>query len=296
MTAPIAKNPARRSGRDFFARAPCVGGGGCVKLKRSKNEGEEVSVLDDQKDCRAAQAMAARIRALLRADVPVYGYETLDSTSEECRRRIAAGQTACLVLAEEQTAGRGRCGRSFFSPPGSGLYMSLAFPREGFDPAALTTYAAVCAAEAIEGLTGVSCGVKWVNDLYLRGKKVGGILTEAVGGTVIIGVGVNLQPSAVPPELRDTVGTLGCGDVRAELAAAVADGLLAWPGDFSHLDAYRRRSILSGRMVSFPRGGVELNGSVAGIADDGALLVRTAEGTLALRSGEVRLTHIEGLR
>ena len=98
---------------------------------------------------------AGSVRALLRAEVPVDCFETLDSTSEECRRRIAGGETRCLVLAEGQTAGRGRCGRSFFSPPGSGLYMSLAFPRTGFDPAALTTYAAVCAADAVEALTGV---------------------------------------------------------------------------------------------------------------------------------------------
>lgn len=239
---------------------------------------------------------AGSVRALLRAEVPVDCFETLDSTSEECRRRIAGGETRCLVLAEGQTAGRGRCGRSFFSPPGSGLYMSLAFPRTGFDPAALTTYAAVCAADAVEALTGVSCGVKWVNDLFYCGKKVGGILTEAVGGEVIVGVGINLQPAAVPPELRDTVGALGCGDVRAPLAAAIAAALLAWRGDFSHLDAYRRRSILTGRRVTFPLGGAEQGGTVAGIGDDGALLVRTAEGTLALRSGEVRLSHIEGLR
>lgn len=239
---------------------------------------------------------AEHIRALLRADVPVCCYETLDSTNEECRRRIAAGQQKCLLLAEQQTAGRGRCGRSFFSPPGSGLYMSLAFPRTGFDPAALTTYAAVCTAEAIETLTGISCGVKWVNDLYLHGKKVAGILVEAVGEHVIIGVGINLQPAAVPLELRDTAGALGCGDVREELAAAIADALLAWPGDFSHLNAYRRRSVLDGRVVTFPWEGIEVTGVVTDIGDDGALLVRTARGTLALRSGEVHLTSIEGIR
>lgn len=239
---------------------------------------------------------AQAVHTLLGAETPVYGFETLDSTSEECRRRIGAGEMRCLVLADGQTAGRGRCGRSFFSPPGSGLYMSLAFPCTGFDPAALTTYAAVCAADAIERLTGISCGVKWVNDLFYRGKKAGGILTEAVGGEVIVGVGINLQPAAVPPELRDTVGALGCGDVRAPLAAAITKALLAWRGDFSHLDAYRRRSILTGRRVAFPRGGAEQSGTVTGIGDDGALLVRTAEGTAALRSGEVRLTHIEGVR
>ena len=84
--------------------------------------------------------------------------------------------------------------------------------------------------------------------------------------------------------------------MREELAAAIADALLAWPGDFSHLNAYRRRSVLDGRVVTFPWEGIEVTGVVTDIGDDGALLVRTARGTLALRSGEVHLTSIEGIR
>ena len=233
----------------------------------------------------------------LDAALPVYRYETLDSTSTECRRRHAAGQTRCLVLTNAQTAGRGRSGKRFYSPAGAGLYMSLLFPIPDGGAEGLTPYAAVCVAEAIEKLTGLSCGIKWVNDLFFEGKKVCGILAEGLGGCAILGVGVNLTRAAVPEELRDIMGCLGREGIREPLAAEIASRLLAWPvKDTAYMDEYRRRSVVLGRRVRFRRDGMETDGIAVGIADDGALEIDTNTGRVVLRSGEVSLCSVEGLK
>ena len=227
--------------------------------------------------------------------LPVYAFDTIDSTNTECRRRLNAGEARCLVLADAQSAGRGRRGRSFFSPAGAGLYMSLAFRPEGGPAAAVgvTTCAAVCAAEAIETLTGLRCGIKWVNDLYLDGKKVCGILTEAIGEAVVVGIGVNLTPSAVPEELRNIVGCLGREGIRDQLAGGLARRLLCYrSGNTAHMAEYRRRSVVLGRRVRFG----DSAGLAAAIEDDGALAVDTAGGRVLLRAGEISLEEIEGLR
>ena len=228
--------------------------------------------------------------------LPVCLFDSIDSTNLECRRRMAAGERSCLAIADTQTAGRGRRGRSFFSPPGAGLYLSLGFSPEGgvASVTGITTYSAVVAAEAISRLSGIECGIKWVNDLYLDGKKVCGILAEAVGPAVIVGIGVNLAESAVPEELRSIVGWLGRPEIRDKLAVELVNGLLRYvPGDTAHLAEYRRRSLVLGRRVRF---GEEGEGIARAILDDGALAVETAGGTVELRSGEISLTGIEGLK
>ena len=247
---------------------------------------------------------AAGIRAALPAALaalPLFVSKSVDSTNSEARRLQAGGQKGSfLVAAEAQTAGRGRRGRSFYSPAG-GLYLTAALAGEASLEQALpvTAYAAVCAAEAVESVCGVPLGIKWVNDLYRGGRKVGGILTEAVtdfeSGTVtglLVGVGLNLcAPEALPPELAGIVGGIGCGEgVKNELAAALGVRLLAYrPGDTSHMARYRARSVVLGRAVDFERGGAHRTGTAEAIGDDGALLVRTADGLEALRSGEITL-------
>ena len=231
--------------------------------------------------------------------LPLYRFSEIDSTNNECRRRLAAGETRCAVLADTQTAGRGRSGKRFYSPAGAGLYLSLMLPAEGGSAGAvgLTTRAAVCTAEAVSALTGKDCGIKWVNDLYWQGKKVCGILTEGAGGAYIVGIGVNLTPAAVPEELWEIMGCLDAPGIRDALAGQLLARLTAaQPGDLSHMEAYRRRSIVLGRTVTFLRGETLCAGTAAAIADDGALAVDTAEGRIWLRSGEISLRGIEGLR
>ena len=204
-------------------------------------------------------------------EVHVEVQKTLDSTNAACRRLLDAGVSECLVLAERQTGGRGRRGRAFFSPPG-GLYMSVAMPTAP-DTLALTCRAAVVTAEAIARVTGIDCGIKWVNDLYYKGKKVCGILAELVGAHVIVGIGVNLIPSPLPPELADVVGFLDCSDVREALAAEIARGLLCRTAtDAQILAEYRRRSVVLGKTVTCTVGEREFSAEALEIDDSGALV------------------------
>ena len=224
---------------------------------------------------------------------PVYLFDTLDSTNDECRRRLAAGEHSCLVLAERQTGGRGRSGKRFVSPPG-GLYMSLALPAPP-DVTGLTCLAAVATARAVSTVTGIECGIKWVNDLYLKGKKVCGILTEAFLNGVVIGIGVNLAPAQVPEALRDIIGFLDCGDIREGLAAEIVRELMPIDSkDRGFMDEYRRRSIVLGRDLECRIGERVFLAHAVGIDDEGGLVVSGANGIEILHSGEVTINRSEG--
>ena len=221
-------------------------------------------------------------------EVRVEVHDEIGSTNDACRRLLSEGAKRCLVLAERQTGGRGRRGRSFFSPPG-GLYMSVAMPAAP-EELTLTCRAAVAASQAVSEVAGADCGIKWVNDLYLGGKKICGILAERVGGSAVVGIGVNLIPSPLPPELRDRVGFLDCGDVREALAVKIARALLLRDAeDRSFLDDYRRHSVVLGKEItcfvgerSFPARALEIDG-------DGALVVLGPNGRETLRWGEVSI-------
>ena len=231
------------------------------------------------------QLDAQRLAALLNMpELTVFVYDTLDSTNDECRRKLAAGEGPCLVLAEIQTSGKGRSGKSFYSPEG-GLYMSIALPGDS-EVVGITCRAAVAAAEAIEAVTGISCGIKWVNDLYLHGKKICGILAERTNDGVILGIGINLRPTAVPEELKHIVGFLDCGDVRELLAAKLTERLLS-KGDY--MQEYRRRSVVLGKDIFCRVGNRSFTAKATEILDDGSLLVIGPDGRECLQFGEVFL-------
>ena len=235
------------------------------------------------------QLDANRISALLSLpDVRVEAHETLPSTNDACRRLLREGAARCLVLAGQQTGGRGRRGRAFFSPPG-GLYMSVAFPAAP-EELTLTCRAAVVTARAVAAVAGADCGIKWVNDLYLGGKKVCGILAERVGDSAIVGIGVNLIPAPLPPELEGRVGFLGCDDVREALAAEIARALLQrTPGDGAWMEEYRRRCVVPGKEIRCTVGERSFSAFALAVDDDGGLVVRGPDGVETLRWGEVTI-------
>jgi len=230
-----------------------------------------------------------RIASLLGLpEVRVETFPQLVSTNDACRRILAEGAAECLVLAETQTGGRGRRGRGFFSPPG-GLYMSVGMPAAP-DELGLTCRAAVAVRKAIADATGIECGIKWVNDLYWRGKKVCGILAEQIGAQAVVGIGVNLIPAPLPPELRPRVGFLGCGDVREALAAGIARALLRRDAsDRSFMEAYRRASVVLGKEIVCHFGDRSFPARALEIEDDGALTVLGPNGRETLRWGEVSI-------
>ena len=165
------------------------------------------------------------------AGIDIRVFQTIDSTNNYAKRLILDGAApGTAILAESQTAGRGRRGRSFYSPAGSGLYISVIL-RPKIDAVddiqLLSAAAAVAVCRAIDRLKPDSgAQIKWVNDIFIGGKKVCGILSEAVSagdriaGTVV-GIGVNCTTDAFPPELRDIACSLG-GDIsRNALAAGI---------------------------------------------------------------------------
>lgn len=232
----------------------------------------------------------------------------LPSTNRRARELALAGAPApLLVAAAEQTEGKGRRGRSFFSPAGSGLYFSLLLrPALAASDAPLVTAAAAVAARRALAVFGVEVGVKWVNDLWLQGRKVCGILTEAATGFesglvehLIVGFGLNLtEPEGgFPPALAAIAGPVfasGTAPGRAALAAAVTREFLPLLGalpEKGFLPEYRAASILPGRCVTvLPALGEPYEATAGEIDDDGRLAVFLPDGERRLlHAGEVRL-------
>lgn len=233
-------------------------------------------------------------------------YPQLSSTNLIARALAEEGAPAgTVVAAEMQTAGRGRLGRSFDSPVGSGLYMSVILRPENWrgDVGMITSCAAVAVACAIERHYPVPVQIKWVNDLYVHGKKVCGILTEASTAlesgeirSVILGIGVNTARRTFPPELHAVATSLeeaagGLSVSRGLLMADILNELepaLIRMDTGAFLEESRRRSALLGRVVQVTENGKVYSALALYIDKNGYLTVRTPDGQYrTLRSGEV---------
>ena len=238
------------------------------------------------------------------AHVSVLTLAETDSTNTRLKEWARAGTIAApfLLTADSQTAGRGRLGRRFVSPPGTGLYMSLMVraPKDT-DAGKITILAAVAVCRAISELTGLQPKIKWVNDLFLFGKKVCGILAEYTQQGIIVGIGINLKapPGGFPPEAA-IAGALNTDIDRFALAGAIARHFLEGVEKLDSDDAityYRAHMPLIGHEIRYTRNGQEKNALVTGIADDGGLMIEDENGSQVLRTGEVSLgsQEYEGL-
>lgn len=217
---------------------------------------------------------------------PRIHYRAVDSTNA-CARALAqrGAMHGTLVTAAEQTAGRGRQGRSWAAPAGRALLCSLIV----CDPPRLLPLAA---GVAVAELAGAQASVKWPNDVLLDGRKAAGILVEGrpQDGWAVVGIGINvaMRESDFPPELRDRAVGLGLEPgmiegVLAQLLERLSDWISA-PAT-AVLAAVRGRDALLGRHIRW--GGGE--GEAAGVDDEGRLLVSTSDGEVALGAGEVHL-------
>jgi BirA family biotin operon repressor/biotin-[acetyl-CoA-carboxylase] ligase len=241
---------------------------------------------------------------------PLYIYEVIGSTNDRCLELAEAGAPeGTLVLADQQQHGRGRGARTWFSPAESGIAMSLLL-RPGSvgqdDHAAYNMLGAVALVKALEGL-GLSALIKWPNDVLLEGKKVAGVLTEAAwqGQTleyVVIGIGVNVRPSSLPPagQLDFPAGYLdGFRDEpveRESLVAGILHGLrsgleLIGSGELlpwveGHL-AYRERE------VRIDLEGKAATGRIVGLSPSGMLRVRLDDGYVSLVGTDVHLRTVD---
>lgn len=241
-------------------------------------------------------------------------FPSVGSTNTLLKERAAAGAPeGTVILSGAQTAGRGRLGRSFYSPPGTGLYMSLLLRPKlaAAESTDITACAAVAVAEAIEEAAGVPTGIKWVNDVLIRGKKVCGILTEAsvdcesgMMNYVVTGIGINLRPPAgdFPEELRAIAGAIfeedALPDQRCHLAAAVLDRFLGYYRCLSsreYAEGYRKRSVVLGKSIFLLSPGQEpVPARALDIDDDFALLVQLGDGSVKrVNTGEVSIRVAE---
>lgn len=226
---------------------------------------------------------------------------SVDSTNNEAKR-IAAGKAPgnMLVCAGEQTAGRGRLGREFYSPADTGIYFSVLInpPAQAPVGVGITTAAAVSVVKAIEKLTDKKPLIKWVNDVYLDGKKICGILTEAVTdfetgtvSSVIVGIGMNIKTLDFP----DNVENAGCLDAsvkRADLIAEIANQLnhIINNSYDDFIDFYRSHSMIIGESINFIKNGTVTSATALEIDREGGLLVQLANGEkTVLRSGEISI-------
>ena len=228
--------------------------------------------------------------------IPVFAHGTLDSTSSEARRLLRDGRCApFLVVADSQSEGRGRQGKSFLSPKG-GLYMSIALPAPEKNAVSITTRACVALARAIRSLTGEDVKIKWVNDIWLGDRKVAGILTEAVGDengnvySVIIGIGVNLFGVEIPDSLREIATTLQKKCSRDLLTAKISEEIISLTentADTSYVEEYKSLSLVLNREITYTQNGTTHTGVARKINSDGSLTVVSGGGEVTLSSGEI---------
>ena len=242
-------------------------------------------------------------------------FDSIDSTNTRARELARQGAAhGTVLIADHQTGGRGRRGRSFHSPAGSGIYMSVILrphctPREIMH---LTCAAAVAMCDAVEAAVGFRPGIKWTNDLVCGKRKIAGVLTELgfdSHGNVdfaVIGVGINCcqGESDFPEDIQAIAGSLasvsGSEINRAKVAAAMMDALFRMERELlSHkthiLNRYRRNCITLGQDISLVRGDEIRHGTALDIDEDGALLVRFPDGsTETVNSGDVSVRGMYG--
>lgn len=263
--------------------------------------------------------MKNEIQTFLPADHPwkdrIIWFDTVDSTNTQAKALALRGAPhGTVLIAGHQTGGRGRLGRSFHSPAGSGIYMSVLL-RPECPPAELmhlTCAAAVAACDAVEAAAGIRPGIKWTNDLVYGKRKLAGILTELgmdPKGNIshaIVGIGINCtqQPTDFPEDIRDMAGSLasatGKDIIPAKVAAALLEALERTDrelltGKSAMLNRYRRDCVTLGQRISLLRGEEVRYGTALDIDDQGALVVRFDGGTAeAVSSGEVSIRGMYG--
>ena len=217
----------------------------------------------------------------------IVSVDSVASTQDEASERLATTATTTLVVADHQTEGRGRQGRSWEEPE-RGLFSSLAFVTDwpASDRSVITLCTSVALAASIEEASGVGCQVKWPNDLLIEGSKCAGILVEATDDSVVVGCGVNLWWPDSPPSAAAVFEDDPGGGVAIQIARMWVERLLgildSGPGAWPRAE-YLRRSWTVGRRVNWDGG----TGIATGIASDGGLIVENDAGVTTITAGEV---------
>lgn len=236
---------------------------------------------------------------------PLFHLAAADSTNLAAKRFAEGGQRLPFaVLADSQSAGRGRRGRPFYSPGDSGLYFTyaLASPADR-SPGQITCAAAVAAVDAVMTCYGIRISIKWINDLLYRQKKIGGILTEQTGSRLFIGIGINLWTAGFPDDLKETAGSLlkarPSEDRRLILARTLMEALDRRLHDepVETMREYRQSLFHLNRLILVRSGTLEGSWILTRNIDEfGRLVAETEDGTLhILEDGDVSLSGKDAL-
>lgn len=236
-------------------------------------------------------------------------YDELESTNQTAKKEAMMGEAGhgAFVIARSQTAGRGRRGREFYSPADTGLYMSVILKPQGtiHDSLLITTAAAVAVYRAVAQICGIQLDIKWVNDLFYKGKKVCGILTEAVtdfeSGNIefaIVGIGLNLyvERELFPEELQEVAGGIYEDQQSAKkadrnrLAAQIVNHLLEETRELKLSEEYVEHNIVPGNDITIIDNKSSRSARALSICPDGKLLVQESDGKQSkLSFGEISI-------
>ena len=243
-------------------------------------------------------------RYLTDESINVAVFEEVESTNDIVKQLGKDGAPEWTVVAARmQTGGKGRMGRTFESPDRNGVYFSVLLRPTiaASESVKITTLASVATARVIKRLTGEDCGIKWVNDIYMKQKKVCGILTEAGIASnadaldyAVLGIGINISTKGLSAEVKKIAGGIGLEndhDIRNKLTAMVLDELkLIYEklGSDEVYEEYKAMSLVLGRKVTFEQNGEVISATATDIAENYSLVVETCDGfTLELNSGEI---------
>ncbi len=287
-------------------------------MEKLRQEGHEIEAatkkgyrLTERSDVLSAAGIAKYLSAAGNTDESrIRVFAEVDSTNNVAKEMALHGAPhGTVILAEHQTAGRGRLGREFESPAGTGIYMTMILRPDADMRKALliTTAASVGVCRAIRSVTGAEAVIKWVNDIYLEEKKLCGILSEAVTdfelGTlesVVVGIGINFRepeggfsPKVAARSIGTIYGTAKPRVTRNQLAARIIDDVLEVCSDLedrTFLEDYRKWSIVIGREVLCIQGQKRRQARVLDIGESGGLIVLYSDGTREeLTSGEISI-------
>lgn len=282
-------------------------------IKALQNEGYQITAvtnkgysLSESNDILSAESIKPFLRGKSEK-MKLEVFKTISSTNTHAKMLAQKGaEQGTVIISEEQTEGKGRLGRRFYSPASTGIYMSIILrPKLSIEHSLLiTTSVAVAVSEAIEKVSGVQTQIKWVNDIFIEDKKICGILCEAsidfeTGGLeyAIVGIGINVSTvkEQFPSEVQEIAGSIFDeklnAHTRSELIAEILNNISERYDTITekaYLEEYKRRSFLLGQDIVVISGDKSEAATAVDIDDKARLVVKFADGSIkSLNSGEV---------
>lgn len=250
-------------------------------------------------DMLSKQQIEALLPEKLREKTEILLFKTINSTNTYGKKLAADGaKSGTVIIADQQTEGRGRRGHSFYSPPKTGLYMSVILRPQGFaaDIDMVTVCAGCAVCRAVENLTDRKPMIKWVNDIFIDDKKICGILSEGVTDfeagsvdSIVVGIGVNVTTDIFPQEIENKAGALNCQIPRSKIAAEIIKQLFECLNSTreKNIAEYKSRSLVLGKEISYFRNNFPRQGRAVDIDQKGQLIVETEDGRETLNAGEI---------